>query len=248
MTLVIALGAGCSPGTVGTATAADEYRVNWVVDGDTIELAGGKRVRYLGIDTPEVRKRIGGRWQYLPEPFATEAKKLNDDLVRNKNVKLEFDIVKEDKYGRWLAYVYVDGKMVNEELLRRGYAYTYHIPPNVRHVDRLIGAQNEARDNKRGLWGSYKIIDPRQAKNNIGKFQAVRGVVLDANRSRGALFIDFEGGFKAVIFNNNLVFFEKEGINASTYYTGKFVEVIGKIKYVDGPRIIIDHPSQISVL
>ncbi|MFQ5952688.1 MAG: thermonuclease family protein [Candidatus Omnitrophota bacterium] len=122
---------GCRPKPAETA-APDEYRVTWVVDGDTIELGNGKRVRYLGIDTPEVRRRVGGKWQYLPEKYAVEAKNYNDTLVRNKNVKLEFDTRKEDKYGRWLAYVYVNDKMVNAELLREGLASVFIIPPNVK--------------------------------------------------------------------------------------------------------------------
>jgi len=106
-------GAGCR-----TTYAADEYLVRNVIDGDTVILSSGKHVRYIGIDTPETRKKIGSSWQYAPEKYAEEAKNYNWNLVYARKVRLEFDDEKEDKYGRWLAYVYVDGIMVNTELLR----------------------------------------------------------------------------------------------------------------------------------
>ena len=79
------------------------YLVRNVIDGDTVELSNGRRVRYIGVDTPETMKKVAGSWLYDPEPFAAEAKKLNSLLVDGKRVSLEFDSRKEDKYGRWLV-------------------------------------------------------------------------------------------------------------------------------------------------
>jgi len=131
----------------------DGYFVRRIVDGDTIQLQNGKFVRYIGIDTPETRKRVRGVWLYKPEQYSLDAKKLNSELVGGRRVELEFDSEEYDKYGRWLAYVHAEGKMVNEEILKAGYAKILVIPPNTKYLKRFKKAEQEAKDNKRGIWG-----------------------------------------------------------------------------------------------
>ena len=123
--------------------------VTRVIDGDTIELENGKRVRYLGINTPESvdpRKPV--------ECFGKEASFKNKELVLNKKVVLEKDISEIDKYGRLLRYVYVDNIFVNLELIKQGYAQVATYPPDVKYHDLFLEAEKEARENKRGLWGN----------------------------------------------------------------------------------------------
>ncbi len=117
--------------------------VTRVIDGDTIELEDGTRVRYIGVDTPEPG-----------QCFGKEATEANARLVENQSVKLEFDIEKQDKYGRTLAYVWVGSTLVNEELVREGFATVTTYAPNVKYVERFLAAQKEARDAERGLWKS----------------------------------------------------------------------------------------------
>ena len=123
--------------------------VERVVDGDTVVLVGGERVRYIGVDTPELhhpKKNV--------QPYAREAMEFNRRLVEGQKVRLEMDVEPKDKYGRTLAYVYLeDGRLVNAELLKEGYAQLLTIPPNVRYVDLFTGLQRQAREAKRGLWG-----------------------------------------------------------------------------------------------
>lgn len=115
-----------------------------VVDGDTIvvEIDGRReRVRYIGIDTPEMndqREAIVAR--------ARDATGANEQLVGGKSVRLEFDVQRRDKYGRLLAYVWVGETMVNEELVREGFAELLTIPPNVKYADRLAETYREARE------------------------------------------------------------------------------------------------------
>ena len=114
-----------------------------VIDGDTIVLANDERVRYIGMDTPEQ-----GR------PYYQETKAKNEELVKGQVVGLELDVQERDKYGRLLAYVWLDsGIMVNAELLRTGYAQILTIPPNVRYQDQFLELQRQAREAKLGLWG-----------------------------------------------------------------------------------------------
>jgi micrococcal nuclease len=128
-----------------------------VIDGDTVELADGRRVRYIGVDTPETHRREGGRWVKAREPFGRAAMAANRQLVEGRRVRLEYDVQTHDRYGRVLAYVYVvrpDGseRMVNEELVREGLAQPLTIPPNVRYAERFVALAREAREANRGLW------------------------------------------------------------------------------------------------
>lgn len=118
-----------------------EVLVRRVVDGDTVEIEGGTRVRYIGVDTPE-----------SGECFGEEAAEANKNLVGAKPVRLERDIQQFDKYQRLLAYVWVGDKMANEELVAQGFAQVSTFPPNVRYVDRFVRAQQKARTNQLGLW------------------------------------------------------------------------------------------------
>ena len=125
--------------------------VERVVDGDTIVVRLGsrlERVRYIGVDTPETVHPTRG-----VEPYGEEASRFNASLVEDQWVRLEYDVAPRDRYGRLLAYVYVDTLFVNAELLRRGYAQLMTVPPNVRHVDTFILLQRQAREAGAGLWG-----------------------------------------------------------------------------------------------
>ncbi len=246
-TAVFLLLFSCAPGAV--CAHAAEYLVTKVIDGDTIELSNGRRVRYIGIDTPEIRRRVGRDWKYDPEPYSLKAKDHNRALVGGERVKLEFDVQKEDKYGRWLAYVYAGDRMANEELLREGYATLHIYPPNTRHLGLLIDAQEEARVRGAGMWEAVKAVSAVDAFRNIGRLCAIRGKVLRVGASRGAVYLNFgergENGFTAVIYRRNLPFFEEEGISPSRDYEGKYIEVTGRIKDRGGPQIIVYHPLQI---
>lgn len=119
-------------------------------DGDTVSvvLNGRKeKMRLIGIDAPEIKQR----------PWGTKAKKHLEKLLMASNwtVILEFDVEKRDKYGRLLCYVYsTDKNMINLQMLKHGYAVLLTIPPNIKYVDELRIAQNEARQHRRGIWNS----------------------------------------------------------------------------------------------
>lgn len=126
----------------------DELRVARVVDGDTIELVNGKRVRYIGIDTPEtVHPTVG------IECYGKEASNKNKELVEGKVVRLEKDVSETDRYGRLLRYVYVGDIFVNDYLVRQGYAESSSYPPDIKYQNRFLEAEREARNGSRGLWG-----------------------------------------------------------------------------------------------
>lgn len=131
----------------------EQATVRRVIDGDTIQLTDGRLVRYLGIDAPERRRREGDRWVLNPQPFGEAAAEANRRLVEGKRIHLEYDMRTRDRFGRLLAYVSVGQAMVNEELLKAGYARRLVIPPEEKYADRLRAAEDEARRERRGLWG-----------------------------------------------------------------------------------------------
>ncbi|HXG14995.1 MAG TPA: thermonuclease family protein [Calidithermus sp.] len=144
----LALPAAAGPrGAGGRVLDAEVVRV---VDGDTILVRLGERlekVRYIGIDTPEVHHPARGR-----EPGGVEATALNRALVEGRRVRLELDVQERDRYGRLLAYVWVGDVLVNAELVRLGYAQVLTVPPNVRYQALFLRLQRDAREAGRGLW------------------------------------------------------------------------------------------------
>jgi micrococcal nuclease len=132
------------------APAPLEGTVVRVVDGDTIHVRLGARVekvRYIGVNTPEVHHPTKGE-----EPGGREAAEVNRRLIEGQAVRLELDVQARDRYGRLLAYVWVGDVMVNAELVRLGYAQVMTVPPNVRYQEMFVKLQREAREAGRGLW------------------------------------------------------------------------------------------------
>ena len=138
---------------IGGAAANQKWiRVKWVSDGDTIVLADGRHVRYIGINAPEIA-HVNSK----AEPFGYAAKKYNRFLVRSKKVRLEFDKERHDRYGRLLAYIYLsDGTFVNKAMIEKGYAYVLPRKPNVKYVNLLLQSQRDAMSKKRGMWQNWK--------------------------------------------------------------------------------------------
>jgi micrococcal nuclease len=142
-------GAETHPADLGNPIA-----VKRVIDGDTIELVNGDIVRYLGIDAPEMRRKVRGRWVEGGEPYSAEAFALNRRLVEGQTVRLELDRESRDRYHRILAYVFVKDHLVNAELISSGFVQVRLHPPNLRYADLFMKLQAEALAHHRGLWTS----------------------------------------------------------------------------------------------
>jgi len=129
----------------GCTSPPDTALVIQVIDGDTIVIEGGYRVRYIGIDTPEIHPQP-------EEAYGMEALQANLELVEGKIVRLERDVSQTDKYKRLLRYVYVDGIFVNAELVRLGLAEAKAYPPDIKHQEDLEKLEREAKQAGRGMW------------------------------------------------------------------------------------------------
>ena len=138
----------CTPSSASCQNLEGPFLVRRVIDGDTIVLEGGRRLRYLGINTTE-----------RGEPFWKEAKDYNARMVEGKSVTLEFEQDKEDKYGRILAYLFVGGKMANAQLLKAGLAHLFVLEP-IRYYPYFRKLQEEARAKRIGIWGEGGFKGP----------------------------------------------------------------------------------------
>jgi micrococcal nuclease len=151
----------------GMLPAGVDVVVRKVVDGDTLEVSGGERVRLIGVDTPE---------SVTPERpvgcFGKEASRFTSSLVPpGTPIRLVGDVEQRDRFGRLLAYVYrqADGLFVNAELLRQGFAQLLTIPPNIAHTDEFTAIARRAREGAQGLWAACTLLpDGRVAPVSSG--------------------------------------------------------------------------------
>jgi endonuclease YncB( thermonuclease family) len=178
-------------------------RVREVIDGDTMVLRDGRKVRYLGINAPE-----------HGQPYAREATNFNRRLVNGLPVRLEFDQVREDRYGRLLAYVFAtkceargancgEETLVNEQLLAEGLAHVFFMPPNTRFAERLLQVQEKAHTARRGMWkavrGPLKItrIEPKgnaeEGKEALGEYVRIANVSAQSLDVSGYSIADRDG-------------------------------------------------------
>jgi len=184
--LVVAAG-GCGPGPVkessGSADVAgilkaypelagrevERAAVRRIVDGDTFETEGGDTVRLVGINTPETRGTV--------EAYGLEASAYTAERLKGQRVILIRDVSETDRYGRLLRFVFVEGEteMLNERLLKDGYARVMTYPPDVTLAERFLRSERQARERRRGLWADepasagQACADPAVKGNINGK-------------------------------------------------------------------------------
>ena len=142
------------PAPAPDALPEGAYAVERVVDGDTLLLANDARIRLQGVDTREVFERGGtGKRLDPPEPWGPEASEFTKQFIGDSPVRLEFDKERQDKFKRFLAYVWVGDKMLNEELLRAGLAeHTPWYNYSDAKKKRFAAAEREAKQHNRGIW------------------------------------------------------------------------------------------------
>ena len=219
------------------------FKVKKIYDGDTIELDDNTKIRFLGINTPEVQHR-----DKPAQSGGEEAKLWLMNKLHNTKVRLEYDNEKMDKYGRTLAYVFTEkGENVNLSLITAGLASLSIYPPNLKYVNELISAENNAEQNKLGIWSQpeYAVIpvDRLKALDHRGWTRVV-GKIIDIRSSRKFIYLGFSNQFEARIERKSLTIFP----NIDSYLN-KTVEVRGWInrqqKYLS---VLIRHPSAIKEL
>jgi micrococcal nuclease len=219
------------------------FDVKKVVDGDTVVLSHGEKIRLLGINTPEVARK-----DKPAEAGGETAKSWLRQQVAGKKVRLQKDLSKRDKYGRTLAHLFTqDGTHLNLLMLQRGLGTVNIYPPNLQYAEQFIIAQQQAETGHLGIWQlpAYAVenirdinaLKQRGWRRLLGEIQAIR-------QRRKYTYLEFTENFSARIHNQNLALFVDV-----QQYVGKQVELRGWVKRnKTNYSMLLRHPSTIIIL
>ncbi len=217
-----ALGGSCHSGDLKRGSG-ETITVKYNYDGDTLTLNDGRKIRLIGINTPE-----RGRKGRPDEVLAQEAKQavqstLQASHSRQKDVRLYLGRERSDAYGRQLGHVFVDGQSLAATLLSQGLGWHVEIPPNVGLASCYAGLEKKAKRQQKGLW--RKSLRQYLATKNIqqGGYQRVRGTVRKVSFAK-AWWINFDDGFVAVIYPENQRYFKQSTVSS---WRGKRLEIEG---------------------
>jgi micrococcal nuclease len=219
------------------------YVVEKVIDGDTIVVRGGGKVRLLGINAPEIAHR-----DQRAQPLGDEARQRLSGLLDAKRVYLEFDAQRRDRYERLLAHVTLeDGLNINELLLREGLARALFLQPNMRYLQRYYDAEGTAMAGRRGIWSrpEFQIYPSTSAKRCVKRFCRLRGKVLKVKRGRSYTILQLSGKVQASIKNGYLPQFLAAGVDINRV-EGTTVIVRGWLGERKGQYSLqLQHPLQV---
>lgn len=194
----------CAPGTATTTVS-----ITHVHDGDTVILADGRRVRLLGIDTPEL-----ARDNIPAQPYATEARDyLRKLLPPSSGVRLQFDQEQYDRHGRSLAHVFLpDGTNIQQQLLAAGLATALVIPPNLAHLECYRTAEEEARAAGTRIWSlaGYAPAEAGRLDPGARGFHIIRGEITRVGLSRKSIWLNLGAHIALRIDRKDLQYFDPD--------------------------------------
>ena len=184
--------------------------IRYVYDGDTLQLRDGRKVRLIGINTPELERK-----NKTAEPFAIAAKSALKDIFKNhKTIALRYGEEKKDHYGRILAHGFLtDGQNIQALLLSLGLARVITIPPNTQFSACYLEQEHKARCNKIGLWKQAKILQAKNLKNQHTGFHIVHGKVTNISTNNKGLWLTLDHKLTIGIRPENQALFDIKAIN-----------------------------------
>jgi len=184
-------------------------KVRYVHDGDTLHLSDGRKVRLIGINTPEL-----ARDSKAAETYAIEARNALRKLFdKDKSIALVYGKDKKDHYGRLLAHTYLpDGQNIQALLLAQGYASAIIIPPNTKFAGCYLEAENTARCNRAGLWQKQHILEASQLENRHLGFHLLRGTVEDIAIDDRGIWLNLDNRLTVGIRPENRALFDLKTI------------------------------------
>lgn len=237
--------AGASQALCPASRFDDRGRVRHVYDGDTLELSDGRRVRLLGIDTPEL-----GHDDRPPEPFAEFARTFLESLAPpGTRLSLRFDSERHDRYGRVLAHVFLAaGTNVQAQLLAAGLATTLVVPPNEWNHSCYDALERAAREDNLGIWrlDRYRPVAAERLSADTRGFRIVTGNVERIGEGRKNLWLNLAPKTAVRIPREDLIRFEALPLRS---LLGRRVEVRGFVDRRRGElRITVRHPAALRVL
>lgn len=231
-------------------------RVVDVVDGDTLLLDNGLKVRLIGIQAPKLPL---GRMDFETWPLAEDARQALADLALGQTVRVRFGGQRRDRYGRVLGHVFVGDEQVWAQgaLVAAGLARVYSFSDNRRCLAPLYRMEAQARAQRAGIWNGidfYAIRHadrPQQIARRVDQYELVEGRVLHAERVGRRVYLNFGSDwhtdFTVTIEQAALNLFADRGLDPVKLQDA-LIRVRGWVELRDGPRIAVTHPEQIEVL
>lgn len=240
----------CSPYAYALNCQAKQFdetvQVSHVYDGDTVKLSDGRKVRFIGINTPE-----RGRDGRPHEPFYKKASQELEKLINHSDSRLKIIYGKEkhDRYKRILAHPFTfEGKNISALLLEKGMGFTVTVPPNLAFLPCYQQAETTARNAKKGIWGhSFSAVkDVDSLSTKAGGFQRVKGTVQRVGESRSAYWLNLRRGFALRILKKDIGHF-------TTYHPRDLLHkkliARGWVSYRNKElRMTIRHPASLQLL
>lgn len=221
-------------------------QVEFVIDGDTVIMHGGERVRLLGINAPEVahHNRPG-------EPLGEEAREALQRLVTGKHLTLQFDRERRDHYGRLLAYLFLeDGRLVNSLLLEQGWVHVSLHWPNLKYDQAFMQKERLAREAGRGIWAleHFHLHPVKKAKDMLNTFARFKGDVTRVRKYARGFHLDFGNTLIATIPKERLALFTSAGVEPGKL-KGRTLIIRGWVRGSRSvTRLYLEHPLQLESL
>jgi endonuclease YncB( thermonuclease family) len=221
--------------------AAEPIQVRYVHDGDSLVLGDNKKIRLIGINTPEIA--------HQNQPTQALAIKARDRLrqllfQQGNRAQLIYGEQRQDRHRRNLAHLWLsDGRNLTAQLLREGLGWTIAVPPNIRYLDCYLESEKTARTASSGVWAhrDHLARDSRGLSLRDEGFQRVSGRIIRVNHGGGAHWINLEGRFALRIPDQDIEWFEKRPDRS---WVGRKIEVRGWLYSAKGElRVNVQHPA-----
>jgi len=215
-----------------------------VHDGDTVTLADGRKIRLIGINSPELAR--DGR---ATEPFAIKARNyLRHFAAQTRRWHVRWGPQRRDQYGRWLGHVFIGDKNLNAEMLRSGMASVISIPPNLWAQDCYRQQEHQARRAAKGIWGSHgiKIWQADDLPRSLRGFQFIRGTVQKVLPTRKSIWLKISPHFSVRIAHEDIPYFGRQRLYN---LVNKRLEVRGWLSFYRGRlQLRIRQPAAMQIL
>lgn len=225
---------------------ANTVKIRSVHDGDTVTLSDGRRLRLIGINTPEVASS-----EQAGEPLAIEARNRLRQLLFQHSNRAQLVVGKEpvDRYGRTLGHLWSpDNDSISATLLREGRGWMISVPPNLDYLDCYRQAEKTARSRGNGIWNHphYQPLQSTDLNLHSSGFKRVQGRITRVNHGGGALWVNLEGRFAIRIPDEDLEWFPNP---PGRSWIGRKVEVRGWLYSAKGElRTNIHHPDALQAM
>jgi endonuclease YncB( thermonuclease family) len=221
----------------------DYHTVKWVYDGDTLLLKDGRKIRLIGINTPEVahHKKKG-------QPYGREATEALRQLLKTAKYKIRLERGEQryDRYKRSLAYVFLpDGTDVSQWMLQQGWATLMTFPPNIRYVTAYKKAEGIAQQNKRHIWqhSVYHVKTVAELKRGYRGYIRLKSTVQQIKLSKKSIILELEQKIFIKLSRQPIHYFNRYDLKKLRY---QGIIVSGFLRKYRGKRIItVRHPVQL---